>query len=379
MEELDVTGLTADEIEYWLAGSERAISQIRTQQMRLIREADTRQLPLADGCRSVAEWVAGRMDVSSRSARTLTTTARRLADLSVLSDAAGAGDMAYERVVEVSRLTTESTQSETIEDTRGLDIAGIRRQNARKGHLTSEDERTIAEAEHVVLRPNLDESRWDLWGTLGGLAGRIVDKALADRADSLPTPPDGMRPGVGKRQADALVSVCQDSLDSVGGDGSGSPRPPSTPLVSVFVDATHAAPSNGAAGAFVSDGPRVGPDTLERILCEGMVEVLARTDDGQVLAVGEAGRAIPPKIRRFVLARDGGCVADGCDSRYRLQPHHRVPYAISRSHDPTNLVTLCWWHHHVVIHQYRYTIDPTSPHGRLRFKRPTTRAGPAPP
>ena len=365
MENGKVYEWTADEIEQWLNASEKVIGQLRNQQMAVLREAAGRQLPLADGCRSLAEWAAGRMDVSNHTARTLTTTASRLADLPVTESTADNGALTFDRTVAVAQLTTQSTEAETLEDTAGLDIAGIKRQAARKRHLTSEDERTIAAAEHVVLRPNLDESRWDLWGTLSGYSGRLIDKALAARADELPTPPDAMRPGVGKRQADALVSVCQDSLAATADEA-----PTATPLVTVFVDATEATASNGTTGAFIENGPRVGPDTLERILCEGSVEVIARTADGVPLAVGKSGRAIPPKIRRFVLARDGGCCADGCDSQYRLQVHHRVPWTISRSHDPAILATFCWWHHQVVIHQYGYSIDPQSPTGRIRFLPP---------
>jgi hypothetical protein len=81
-----------------------------------------------------------------------------------------------------------------------------------------------------------------------------------------------------------------------------------------------------------------------------------------------------------VIARDGGCGVDGCQSRYRLQVHHIQPKADNGDHDLDNLVTLCWFHHHTIIHGLGYRIDPTSPKQRLRFHRRTpTRAGPDPP
>ena len=79
---------------------------------------------------------------------------------------------------------------------------------------------------------------------------------------------------------------------------------------------------------------------------------------------------VPPRLRRFVLFRDGGCVADGCDSTYRLQAHHKVPFSQGGRTDPDNLVTLCWFHHHVVIHGHGFTIDPDSKPGRIRFRPP---------
>ena len=128
-----------------------------------------------------------------------------------------------------------------------------------------------------------------------------------------------------------------------------------------MVEAATAAQSRGEAGVTISGGPRVGPDTLDRILCEGSVEIMVDDGLGRPLAVGPTTRVIPPKIRRFVLLRDGGCTIDGCTSRYRLEVHHIVPRSEGGTHDVGNLTTLCWWHHHVAIHNRGYRIDPTSP------------------
>ena len=241
MRQTNVIDRTSDEIEVWLAASEQVISRIRTEQMALLREAARRQLPLADGCRSLAEWAAGRMDMSTPAARTLSSTAQRLAGLPLIEEAAAAGNLSYERTVEVARLATADAQGETLDEVRHLDIGGLRRRAAQRRRLTRSDERAIAEAEHVVLRPNLDESRWDIWGTVGGYHGRVIDKALTVRGDRLPTPPEGMRVSLGKRKADALVSVCQDSLDGTGPAGG-----PSPPLVRVARPARSSRPVPGS-------------------------------------------------------------------------------------------------------------------------------------
>ncbi|MFO7549660.1 MAG: HNH endonuclease signature motif containing protein, partial [Acidimicrobiia bacterium] len=199
------------------------------------------------------------------------------------------------------------------------------------------------------------------WGMVSGVEGSVVEEALFERADSFPTPPDGDRGTIGRRLADALVSVCEDSIAGDGRDGE------ATVATTVFVDAALAAPTRGEAGAEVASGPRVGPLTLEQILCGGTVEVTAVTADGIPLAFGRRSRVIRPRLRRYVLHRDGGCVADGCTSRYRLQPHHVIPWSEGGRTDPDNLATLCWYHHHVVVHRHGYRIDPTSPPHRRRF------------
>ena len=69
-----------------------------------------------------------------------------------------------------------------------------------------------------------------------------------------------------------------------------------------------------------------------------------------------------------MLWRDQGqCSIEGCRSRYRLQPHHIHQRAHGGNHDPDNLITLCWYHHHVAIHQMGFQIDPDSPTHRRRL------------
>jgi hypothetical protein len=164
----------------------------------------------------------------------------------------------------------------------------------------------------------------------------------------------GPRVNVSQRRADALVSIAQDSREPVVLDGGSSEG--SEPLVTVFVDGGLAAGSQGEAGAEIEFGPRVGPAVLDRILCEGRVQLVGLLD-GKPVVTSSATRAIPPMMRRFVKWRDGGCTIAGCHSRYRLQVHHIRPRAGGGGHDSDNLTTLCWFHHHVVIHGLGFRID----------------------
>jgi hypothetical protein len=101
-----------------------------------------------------------------------------------------------------------------------------------------------------------------------------VVAALDAIADTLPAEPDTVTRAA--RNADALWAI---SLDSLAG-GDGATIDTSTPLLSVFADATDAAATNGEAGVTVEAGPWVGRSAFEAILCDGMVEVTAHTPDG---------------------------------------------------------------------------------------------------
>ncbi len=57
---------------------------------------------------------------------------------------------------------------------------------------------------------------------------------------------------------------------------------------------------------------------------------------------GNVRRAVPPRLRRLVLARDGHrCQAEGCGRTQHLQVHHRTPVQEGGRETLDNLITLC--------------------------------------
>ncbi len=365
MEDTELASVTTDRIEQVLLEGEATVARVRASQMRLLAELDQRQVPLMDGARNLTEWVSARMDLAPETAQKLTQTATRLTDQPQLAEELEQGSISFDRVAEESRLVGSGAQPELVSLSRGWSIAGIRRMAARYRRISRQDEQDTYRDRFLSIQPTLDQTSYKLWGRFPGTDGRLLDEALTRRADQFPTMPDGKRCARTQRQADALVSIAQDSLEEAEGASS------SAPLVSIFVDATLAANTKGEAGASIDTGPRVGPLTLEEILCDGQVEILKTAEDGTPVSVGPTARTITPKLRRFILHRDGGaCTADGCQSHYRLQPHHVIPRSRGGTHHPSNLTTLCWFHHHVVIHRNGYRIDPHSPPQRRRFLDP---------
>jgi hypothetical protein len=240
----------------------------------------------------------------------------------------------------------------------------------RLRHITPADEADLFEYRYLVIQPSLDESVFKLWGQLPGIDGRIIEKALTAREGEFPVLP---HQGQGQRRADALTSICLDSLTGTSEEGTGR----AVTVAEVFIDATLAAQAHGQQGATVSTGPRVGPNTLSEILCTGQIRVVV-TDGLHPVAYSDRGEAIPGHIRRYVAWRDQNqCSIEGCHSRYRLQPHHIRQRAHGGNHDPDNLTTLCWYHHHVAIHGLGYRIDPTSPTHRRQLLKPQNNGPPA--
>jgi len=369
---MDTKRLTTDTIEQRLVEDEAVIAKARGRQMSLLRELDRRQVALRDGNRSLKEWATGKMDLAPETAGKLVATAWRLEDLPDVDEAVSNGAIGFDRAAAVSAFAGRDDSLDILGETAGFDIAGIRVRAARRRRMAPIDDEMAFEQRYVSVQPNLDESAWTLSGRLPGYAGRVVVQALEAKADSFPYGP-AANPSRTTRNADALWAISEDSIK--GDDGATIDS--HSPTVCVFVDATEAAPTNGEAGVTVATGPQVGPNTLAAILCDGIVEVIASTPDGTPLAIGRRSRVIPPRLRRFILHRDGGvCTISGCVSRYRLQVHHIMPWSEGGSTDAENLTTVCWFHHHVVIHGQGFTIDPTSPPQRRRLIRPRIHAPP---
>ena len=336
----------------------------RGHQVAIVRSLDSRQVAIADGCRSMVEWVASRVDVSHSIAGELLFLARAN-DLQI-EELLSEGQVGLQRAVLMVRLRQAGASDEQLADSLGHDLAGLERLAASFRRLPALEEASRYGGRHLVVQPNVVESSWRIWGHLPGSDGQLVEKALMQRSDELPTLAEE---GRSERMADALTSICLDSLTG-GSEGR------EVTFAEVFVDASLAAPARGEAGVTISSGLRAGPNTLSEFLCTGQLRVIFRGDDGRPVGATDLSEAIPARTRSYVWMRDQGvCAIDGCRSRYRLQPHH-----IRDQPAGTTIRTishpLCWFHHHVAIHGLGMRLDPTSPAQRRRLLRRNHRAPP---
>ncbi len=344
--------MTIDQAEQTLIASEAAISSYRSLQMEALATIDRGQVATADGAKNLSEWTARRLDIGLDSARNLVRTMRRTQDRPELLEALAQGEATFDRVEAVSRIVGDVGLMDH------LDIGAVRREAGIRAEISSATELKTADDRFLVVQPSLDESWWKLWGGLDGHSGAIVNKVLTETADQIPMLPDGTRGDSSWRKATALVELCV-SDDAIPAQ------------VTVFVDASQAAPSNARAGVVLEAGPKVGANALEAILCDAIAEVTVRTEDGRFMEYGRRQRLVPPALKRAILERDGNtCAGDGCDSRYRIETHHIIPWSRGGRTNAENLVSLCWFHHHVVVHQRGFTVFRHPDHGRIRFRPP---------
>jgi hypothetical protein len=350
-ESMDWETASTDQLEQQLLANRELVSRIHAEDLAILELLDSRQVATGDGSRSLSEWLASRLDLSRDTAKSLVRTMRRTVERADLRGALGDG-VSFDRVEALSRIP------EVVGLLEHLDVSGVRREAAKRAGAAASDEVRSADDRFLILQPSLDESWWKLWGGLDGYAGALVDKVLSEAADALPELPDGSTADSGWRRATALVELCV----------SDNPVPTQ---VTVLVDTAHAAATNGDAGVVLEAGLMVGREVLEAVLCDSVTEVTARAEDGRYMEYGRKHRVVPPALRRALLDRFGGaCAADGCESRYRLQAHHRIPWSQGGRTDQDNLILLCWFHHHVVVHERGFQIYEHPDHGRVRFRRP---------
>jgi hypothetical protein len=357
------------ELEADLVAVEARITMLRSEQHVLVRELDQAQAPQSDGSRSMVEYVQSHLDIKRDTAADLVFAARRFPFRRGLHHRMLDRGATFDRTVAAIKLADAGALPDTVDESYGRDLAGVGRMTARTRHVTPAVEREVFSGRYFTIQPNLDESRYRMWGEAPGVIGRTIDKAICDRADQLRQTAGDLSSSRGQRQLDALGTMALDSLE---GD---TPEASSTSQVTVFIDARHNNPTETATE--IEYGPRVGPDTLDEMQCGGRVRIIGLDTNGIPVVTTPATRTIPPAIRHAVAHRDGACVIDGCASRYRLEPHHIRRFVDGGTHHPNNLATLCWYHHHVAIHGNGYHIDPDSPPQRRKLVTgPPTRGSP---
>ena len=102
-----------------------------------------------------------------------------------------------------------------------------------------------------------------------------------------------------------------------------------------------------------------------QLACDASLRPLIVDRQGQLVAMMPKVRTIHPALRRAVFMRDRHCRFTGC--RSRIDEVHHIVYF--RNDGPTvlsNLVGLCWHHHHL-IHDTGWHIEG-DPGGRLTFR-----------
>jgi hypothetical protein len=127
------------------------------------------------------------------------------------------------------------------------------------------------------------------------------------------------------------------------------------------------------------DGAVVDSATVGALLCDAGVHRIVTSGASVVLDAGRTTRTVSPQLFTALAIRDGGCRFPGCNQPVaRCEAHHVVPWQHGGATDQSNLLMLCWRHHHDFAHHPQWqvklladgTVEVTRPDGVVLRGRP---------
>ena len=213
------------------------------------------------------------------------------------------------------------------------------------------------------------DGMFHLFASLDPLAGAQMQAALVAKADELFRQEDpNQRPTPPQRFADALEQlICNSNADG---------RPPGTELIVLAdYDMVHERICN----ARLTDGTRLTEQETLAVACDAhILPGIFNKHTGNVL-LGLSQRKVSKRLRKRLVARDGGCV--GCGASEKIcQVHHIDHWCDDGETSYENTCLLCWRCHQVRVHRHgeqitrhpdgRYTLGPPSTPNAQRPSRP---------
>ncbi len=183
----------------------------------------------------------------------------------------------------------------------------------RRGGPRFVDPAELAHAEQVVNDPRTTEQL-----ALDALV-ELIDVAIRSRSSERP----------GGRRAVVRVLVTQRDLAAEGDTGVG------------FIEGQTAT---------------ISMASVRRLACDGGLQPILFDDDGRSLNLGRTQRLHNSRQRAVISARDGGCIATGCDRPPSwTEVHHITEFSRGGTTDVDSGVCLCR-HHHMLVHNNGWRI-----------------------
>ena len=125
----------------------------------------------------MVDWMAARADVSHETARSICSTASRLADAPEVAEALAAGEISFDRAEQLARLPAAQRT-----DHQGYDVSQLKRLVADHKRLTRRRERKTGNGN--LHFGHSDELATSIWGEFPGLDSRIVEKRSTSGPDN---------------------------------------------------------------------------------------------------------------------------------------------------------------------------------------------------
>ncbi len=335
----------------------------------LLTAADAEGDWAIDGATGMVPWVVGALRVSRSTATSWVRAGAALDELPHLRAAFAEGRLSWDQVRPATCFVTPATDavmSEELPACSAEQIEDLARQHKPR---TRDQANQAQRRRHLTWRADHTLGGYRYSGFLPADQAARVNAVLDREAENLgPDPDTGLWAPIANRRADALVELADQHV--------AADADPDTSLVVVHVPAAVVAGHLDGNGQI--DDLQVPVDSVLRLLCDTKVEFHIDAPDGTTVGIGRAGRTPPRWLRRRTRRRDGGrCRFGGCGRRIQHIHHIRHWTRDRGPTDASNLVGLCWFHHHLVHEggwEIRGNADAeltfVSPYGREVRSRP---------
>lgn len=357
-------------------------------QLTRIREFDAEGAWGAQGARSMAHWLNWRIGLSLPAAREHVRVARALGEFRRIDEGLRLGVLSYSKVRAMVRVATAKNEAYLVNLARASTAAqlektcrGVQRNTRpdpgdlpRQPYVSfwSQDDGTVALKGRLpadlgaLLRKSVDAAKRDAYQSRRTKAEDGDCSNMEQKSDSAESPPDSTPRFT---NVDALRALASTYLATEREPGS---RPGHFEVllhvdhdVLAADDSPSATPGETLARCRLDEGQAVSLETARRLTCDAPTVVVLVDGTGKTLDVGRRTRAISAALYRALWLRDGGCCFPGCTNRLFVEGHHIKHWALGGETKLSNLVILCWAHHHL-LHEEGFTLTVT-PEGAWRF------------
>ncbi|MGH3646456.1 MAG: DUF222 domain-containing protein [Micromonosporaceae bacterium] len=374
LSDVPLWSLSDGDVGELLGQAARLESRLAALKLRLVAEADGRDLGRRAGAPSTQTWLRSQLAATPQAAKAQVRLAaalrRREATLPAL--AAGRISPAHARVVaDAVEELPEGTDPQMRERAerylveccerfdphqvaklgrRILDVIDPDAADEYEGERLAELEKRAWRRRELRFTPDGHGSVF-VRGRLDVESAAVVRRALDPLAK--PRPADTGRPdprSAGARTADALVELCRRALVAGGLPVQRGERP------QLVVTIDHAQLREETGTGVLDTGERLSPGVVRRLACDAQVLPAVLGGDSRPLDLGRAVRVFSGPQRRALMLRDRGCAFPDCDRPpHWAEAHHVTHWVDGGSSDLGNAVLLCGFHHRE-IHQGHWRV-----------------------
>lgn len=334
--------------------------------LKLIAEFDRREGWVDNETQSCAHWLNWKCGIAMGAAREKVRVARALEALPKISAAMERGAISYSKVREITRVACPATEDELLMIAEHGTADHVQKMVCAYRRAKDSEELTRAalqQAERSVTYSYDANGSLILRAKLPAEAGALVLRALEAAMNGVPLEQVeeslkdnrvGIDPETGEkklqvrsvpsaRRADALAMLAESFIEHGPAATTGADRH------QVVVHVSAETLRHGSAGCCeIEDGPSLSAETVRRLACDASIVALIEDENGEPLSVGRKTRTITSQLRRFLKARDQGCRFPGCTNTRHMDAHHIEHWANGGETKPSNLVSLCGFHHRSV-------------------------------